>query len=186
MLNTESRQRLLALARAGVEAAVRHETLDLPAESDPALQGKQGCFVTLKNRGRLRGCLGNFTSDIPLWQLVARMAKSSATEDPRFFNDPVTERELPEITIEISVLSTLEKIADPMSIELGTHGIYIRGGGRTGCFLPQVAEETGWSKEQFLSACCSHKAGLAPDAWKMMDTEVLVFTAEVFGEGSVG
>ena len=90
--------------------------------------------------------------------------------------------ELQEIDIEISVLSPLEKTDDPLSLELGKHGIYIKKGFAGGCFLPQVATETGWNKEQFLSQCCGGKAGLPPDAWKQADTEVFLFTAEVFGE----
>ncbi|MFW5915583.1 MAG: AMMECR1 domain-containing protein [Planctomycetota bacterium] len=82
----------------------------------------------------------------------------------------------------MSVLSPLEKTGDPMELELGTHGIYVQKGRRTGCFLPQVATETGWSKEEFLQRCCSGKAGLSPDAWKDPDTDVYLFTAEVIGE----
>ena len=90
--------------------------------------------------------------------------------------------ELQDVNVEISVLSPLERTNDPLSIELGVHGIYIRSGFSSGCFLPQVATETGWSKEEFLSNCASHKAGLPPDAWRDPDTEVLTFTAEVFRE----
>ena len=67
-------------------------------------------------------------------------------------------------------------------VELGTHGIYIKQGYRSGCFLPQVATETGWSKEEFLCQCCAGKAGLSPYAWKDPRTEVLVFTAEIIEE----
>ncbi|MBA7695770.1 hypothetical protein ES703_104405 [subsurface metagenome] len=109
------------------------------------------------------------------------MAKSSATGDPRFFANPVTAEELDQLDIEISVLSPLKKTDDPLSLRLGTDGIYIKKGGFSGCFLPQVATETGWSKEEFLSYCCAHKAGLAPDAWKDKNTEVYLFTAEIFG-----
>ena len=178
----DARQRLLEIARRSVEAAVHRRATPQLDENHPELQEEQGCFVTLKNHGRLRGCLGNFTSDIPLYQLVARMAAASATQDPRFTHDPITPAELSQLDIEISVLSKLEPIENPLDIELGVHGIYIRRGMASGCFLPQVATETGWSKEEFLSNCCGHKAGLAPDAWKEPDTEVLVFTAEVFGE----
>jgi AmmeMemoRadiSam system protein A len=109
------------------------------------------------------------------------MAIASATGDPRFFADPITPRELKHLDVEISVLSPLQRTKDPLSLQLGVHGIYIKSGVSSGCFLPQVATETGWDKEEFLSYCCSHKAGLAPDAWKDPDTEVYLFTAEVFG-----
>ena len=181
-MKESSRKRLLEIARAGVEAAVRGRPPPVVQESEPELQGKQGCFVTLKNGEELRGCLGHFTSSKPLYKLVNEMARDSATKDPRFFSYPITPDELPRLDIEISVLSPLKRIQNPLAIELGKHGIYIRRGAAAGCFLPQVATETGWSKEEFLSHCCSHKAGLAPDAWKDPDTEVLTFTAEVFGE----
>ena len=130
----------------------------------------------------LRGCIGRFDPSEPLRELIPEMAAAAATEDPRFVADRITPEELPDVTVGISVLSPLEKTDDPMSIELGVHGIYIRKGFQSGCFLPQVATETGWSKEKFLSNCASHKAGLSPDAWRDPETEVLIFTAEVFSE----
>jgi len=148
----------------------------------PELQGKQGAFVTLKTDGKLRGCIGRFVSDAPLWQTVRAMAVAAATEDPRFVGMRIRPSELPRLKIEVSVLSPLQRIENPLDIELGKHGIYIRRGMRSGCFLPQVATETGWSKEEFLSHCCAGKAGLHPDAWKDPDTEVLVFTAQIIEE----
>ncbi len=111
------------------------------------------------------------------------MARSSAVEDFRFFANPITPQELPQITVEISVLSPMEKIENPLDIQLGVHGIYVRGpGGRAGTYLPQVATEHNMTKEEFLSSCCAHKAGLSPDAWRTGEAEVLVYTAEVFSE----
>ena len=107
------------------------------------------------------------------------MTLSAALEDSRF--DPVSRTET-GLEIEISVLSPLEPIKNPLDLELGVHGIYIQRGGRTGCFLPQVATEHGMSKEQFLSECSAGKAGLAPDAWRDPRTSVSVFTAEVLEE----
>ena len=115
----------------------------------------------------------------------SRIAEA-ATGDQRFVFDRITPSELKQLEIEISVLSPLEKTDDPLSLELGNHGIYIRRGSQAGCFLPQVATELGWSKEQFLSRCCADKIGLKPDAWKDPDTEVLLFTAEVFSEPPSG
>lgn len=139
-------------------------------------------FVTLKNHGRLRGCIGTFVAQAPLYKAIAQMALA-ALRDPRFLSDPVTADELDQIDIEISVLTPLEKVGDPLQeIELGRHGIYIEGEGRSGCFLPQVATETGWSKEEFLSQCAAGKAGLAPDAWKKPGVTVYRFEAHVFGE----
>jgi AmmeMemoRadiSam system protein A len=182
MLDEKSKKRLLEIARKSVEAAVKKQPPPQLSETDATLMGKQGAFVTLKNGDDLRGCLGNFKSDRPLYELVAEMATASATEDPRFFGNPIRPSELPRISIEISVLSPMEKIANPLDIELGKHGIYIQRGWASGCFLPQVATETGWTKEEFLSHCCGGKAGLSADAWKRPGTDVYVFTAEVFGE----
>jgi AmmeMemoRadiSam system protein A len=180
-MNEAQRQTLLRIARDAVEAAVGGTPPAKHQPDDPALHALCGCFVTLKNRARLRGCIGQFISDRPLAELVAEMARASATGDPRFFANRITARELSELDIEISVLSALERTQDPLSLQLGTHGIYITRGGVSGCFLPQVATETGWTAEEFLSFCCSHKAGLPADAWKDPETEVYLFTAEVFG-----
>ena len=194
-LSPEARRALLAVARRAVEAAVRGEPEpDFPAEALEGTVGEElaqprGCFVTLKTRGaggthgRLRGCLGHFEADAPARERVREMARASALDDPRFAGDRIRPEELGDVDIEISILYPREKIDDPLSIELGRDGIYVRRGARAGCFLPQVATETGWTREQFLSNCCSHKAGLAPDAWREPETEVLRFKAEVFGEG---
>jgi AmmeMemoRadiSam system protein A len=180
-MNDNQRQTLLKVARDTVEAVIRRRPVPKVKSDDPDLNAPCGCFVTLKNADQLRGCIGNFTSEGPLIELVAEMAKASATGDPRFFADPITPRELDQLDVEISVLSPLERTDDPLSLRLGVDGIYIKKGRASGCFLPQVATETGWSKEEFLSYCCSHKAGLAPDAWKDPGTDVYLFTAEVFG-----
>ena len=130
--------------------------------------------------GKLRGCIGRMISDIPLHKLVSEMAVSAATDDSRF--NQVQPSELKNLEIDISVLSPLRKTDDPLAFELGRHGIYIKKHSRNGCFLPQVATDTGWSKEEFLSQCCSMKAGLPSDAWKNKDTEVYIFTSEIISE----
>jgi len=179
-MNEAQKTQLLKIARDTVEAVVRGWPAPKPQSADPALNTLCGCFVTLKNRGRLRGCIGQFTSEKPLAQLVVEMARASARSDPRFLDNPVMPGELNKLEIEISVLSPLKRTDDPLSLELGTHGIYIKRGYASGCFLPQVADETGWGKEEFLSYCCSHKAGLPADAWQDPKTEVYLFTAEIF------
>jgi AmmeMemoRadiSam system protein A len=179
-MNEAQKTQLLKIARDTVEAVVRGWPAPKPQSDDPPLKACCGCFVTLKNRGRLRGCIGQFTSEKPLLQLVVEMARASARSDPRFLDNPIMPGELNKLEIEISVLSPLERTNDPLSLELGTHGIYIKRGYASGCFLPQVVEETGWSKEEFLSYCCSHKAGLPADAWQDPRTEVYLFTAEIF------
>lgn len=181
IMNDEQKQTLLRVARDTVEAVVNGRTEPSASSDDPELNAHCGCFVTLKNGERLRGCIGNFVSEGPLIELVVEMAKASATSDPRFFGNRITPRELRRLDIEISVLSPLEKTNDPLSLRLGVDGIYIKKGYASGCFLPQVATETGWSKEEFLAYCCSHKAGLPEDAWKDPDTDVYLFSAEVFG-----
>ena len=180
-MNDAQKQMLLKTAHDTVEAVITSKAAVRPESDDPELNSHCGCFVTLKNADRLRGCIGQFTSDEPLIDLVVEMAKASATRDPRFLGDPITADELQQLDIEISVLSPLQKTDDPLSLHLGTDGIYIKGKGASGCFLPQVATETGWSKEEFLSYCCAHKAGLPADAWKDPETQVYLFTAEVFG-----
>ena len=167
------------MAHQAVEAAIKKQQPEKIYSDDPKLNEHCGCFVTLKNRGELRGCIGQFVVDKPLIETVGQMAVSAATGDPRFLNNPITVDELDELDLEISVLSPLKKIDDPMSLRLGVDGIYIKKGFASGCFLPQVATETGWSEEEFLSYCCAHKAGLKPDAWKDDDTDVFLFTAEI-------
>jgi uncharacterized protein len=181
-MNTEQARGLLGLARSTVQAAVAGDPTPGFQTDAPALLAPCGAFVTIRQQGRLRGCIGRFTSDMPLWHTVREMAIASATQDPRFVHDRLTADDVPACQIEISVLSPLERTDDPLGLELGTHGIYIKQGHRTGCFLPQVAAETGWTKEEFLSRCTSGKAGLAPDAWQDSDTEVFLFTAEVIQE----
>ncbi len=182
-LSPQARQRLLQIARASVEAAVRGKPAPPVQAAEPELQVHSGCFVTLTTRGRLRGCLGCFTANRPLWKTVAEMAHASATEDVRFFGDQITPDELPALAIEISVLSPMVKIANPLDIELGVHGIYVIGrGNRAGTYLPQVATEHHMTTEEFLSSCCAHKAGLPADAWRTGQAEVFTYTAEVFGE----
>ncbi len=180
-MNENQKQTLLKVARDTVEAVIKGEPNEAPQSDDPELNAPCGCFVTLKNQGRLRGCIGNFTSEGPLIELVADMAKASATGDSRFLADPITAGELDRLDVEISVLSPLERTDEPLSLRLGVDGIYIKSGCTSGCFLPQVATEAGWSKEEFLSCCCAHKAGLAADAWREPETEVYLFTADVFG-----
>ncbi|MDH4239082.1 MAG: AmmeMemoRadiSam system protein A [Phycisphaerae bacterium] len=180
-MNDTQKQTLLKVARDTVEAIIKGGETPKPESNDPELNAHCGCFVTLKNKGRLRGCIGRFISENPLIELVVEMAKASATDDPRFFADQITSNELEKLDVEISVLSPLVRTDQPLSLRLGVDGIYIKKGRASGCFLPQVATETGWTKEEFLSYCCSHKARLAPDAWKDPETEVSLFTAEVFG-----
>jgi AmmeMemoRadiSam system protein A len=139
--------------------------------------------VTLHKHGRLRGCIGYIQALKPLRQAVAEMAVQAALHDPRF--PPVTSDELPELHIEISVLSPLEAVADVSEIEVGTHGLVIEDGRSRGLLLPQVPVEYGWDRDTFLEHTCA-KAGLPPDRWKAQGVTITKFTAEVFGEEEPG
>ena len=181
-MSSEDRQALLALARTAVEAAVSGQAPPHVEHPQGLLSEFRGCFVTLKNHGRLRGCIGQFEPTHPLGQLIVQMGKAAATEDFRFAADPVTPGELPDLTIEVSVLSPLTETADPLSLRVGVDGIYIICGPQRGCFLPEVATDMGWDAQEFLSQCCGGKAGLAPDAWRDPTAKVYLFTSDKFSE----
>ena len=142
----------------------------------PVLNSKCGAFVSLHKQGRLRGCIGHFCEDVPLHEIVSEMARAAAFEDPRFM--PVTKDELEDIDIEISVLTPMRRIQSLDEFELHRHGIYIRRGYRSGTFLPQVADEVNWTKEEFVSHCAQDKAGIGWDGWR--DAELYVYEAIVF------
>ena len=183
MISEKGQQALLAAARQTIEAAIAGKKLPALKIDAPELQLHQGAFVTITKDGDLRGCIGQFTADEPLFQVVSKMARASALEDPRFASNRLKLEDLAGAKIEISVLSPMKRIKDPLKeVKLGTHGIYIRRGFSAGTFLPQVATEYNMTLEEFLSSCCSHKAGLPEDAWKDPQTEVYIYSAQVFGE----
>jgi pyruvate formate lyase activating enzyme len=130
----------------------------------------------------LRGCIGRFEPDIPLYEVIVEMAIAASQKDHRF--SPVTKSELDEIDIEISVLTPMKKIDSISEIELGKHGIYIKSGYIGGTFLPQVATETGWTLEEFLGHCARDKAGLSYDGWK--DADIYTYEAIIFSEKDFG
>ncbi len=178
-LSQEERHLLHTIAREAIEARLEHRSppsLDLSA-LPPGLRRVRGAFVTLKKNGRLRGCIGNIVGRYPLAETVARMAVAAAFQDPRF--PPLRREEWEHISIEISALTPLRRIHDPEEIQVGTHGILIRRAGRSGVLLPQVATEYGWDRKTFLEYTC-RKAGLPTSAWKDPDTEIYIFSAEVF------
>ena len=159
---------------------------DDPPAGRGALQAEGGCFVTLKTGGRLRGCIGCFESRQPIYKTVAEFTRHSALDDPRFASNRLTTAELPLVEVDISILSPLARCDDPAAITLGVHGIHVRKGMHAGCFLPQVAEETGWSLEEFWGHCCQDKAGLSWNAWREPGTELLTFTAEIITLAPLG
>ncbi|MBF0330707.1 MAG: AmmeMemoRadiSam system protein B [Candidatus Omnitrophica bacterium] len=179
-LSADQKARLLQIARSTLDAFVKTGKAPSIDEKDARLSEEEGAFVTLKIGGQLRGCIGNIIGDGPLYKTVRDMAVAAASEDPRF--SPVKPAELAGIDVEVSVLSRPRLARSVDEIVMGTHGVIVRKGGRGGVFLPQVATETGWSKERFMSELCSQKAGLPADCWKDPATRLEIFTADVFGE----
>ncbi|HNR28524.1 MAG TPA: AmmeMemoRadiSam system protein B [Bacteroidales bacterium] len=177
--------RLLEIALEALKGAVtsgKTAKLNSPGKYSDALQRHCGAFVTLHQRERLRGCIGRIQSDIPLYLLVSEMAVAAGLYDDRF--PPVTKKDLEEITVEITVLSPLEEIQDIHRIVPGKHGILIQGRGRSGVFLPQVATETGWTKEEFLGHCSRDKAGLGWEGWKT--ARIFIFTGTIITHHTPG
>ena len=182
-LSVSDRITLLKLARKTLEEKIRHGKMFVPDTSSFSENLKTDCgaFVSLHVYGKLRGCIGRMTGDIPLYRMIQEMAVSSAIHDPRF--NPVQSDELANVDIELSVLSPLKKISDVSEIQLGKHGILITKGHNSGVFLPQVATETNWILDEFLGHCSHDKAGLDWFGWKTAD--IFIFTADVFGEKEV-
>jgi AmmeMemoRadiSam system protein B/AmmeMemoRadiSam system protein A len=172
------RKYLLRLARETISRFLTIKMVPLPRLSSPILREPRGVFVTLKKRGDLRGCIGHMVPDRPLAELVAAMALQSAFEDPRF--SPVTARDLPDLEIEISVLTPMKPVSGPNDIVVGRDGVLLQKGGKSAVFLPQVAPEQGWGRDEMLSHL-SQKAGLPSGAWKD-GASFLTFQAIVFGE----
>lgn len=180
MLNEKQQKILLGIARKTIEEYIRSRKIPEFNVEDPMLKEKRGVFVTLRKKGMLRGCIGYIMPLEELYKAVSKMAIQSSTGDPRF--PPVRPEELNEVEIEISVLTVPERINSVDEIEMGKHGVIVKRGSNQGVFLPQVATETGWSKEEFLNRLCYDKAHLPADAWKDKDTEIYTFSAQVFEE----
>lgn len=179
-LDQRDRSLLLSLARSAINnrLGISHEADADPSTFPDALKTPCGAFVTLNEHGDLRGCVGRFDASGPLYKVVQEMAVASATQDYRF--QPVRDEEVKDLEIEISVLTPMRKISSIEEFELGKHGIYMKKGFRSGTFLPQVAKETGWSREEFLGHCAQDKAGIGWDGWR--DADLYVYEAIVFGE----
>lgn len=179
MLPEEARAELLAIARKTIEGYLSSGEKLAIEPRHPSLLVKRGAFVTLRAGQELRGCIGHTQPRLPLWETVRDVAVLAATEDPRF--PPMTAEELPGVHIEISVLSSIERVPHIAAIEIGKHGLQVKLGKHSGLLLPQVAPEWGWSRDEFLEHTCL-KAGLPREAWKDPKAELYWFTAEVFGE----
>ena len=182
-LTNQEKEKLLQIARTTIDEYLSTgKILKIDkSELTSAMESDCGAFVTLHKAGVLRGCIGRFVSDEPLHAIVQKMAIAAATEDHRF---PTVEKdEMSEIDLEISVLTPLKKIDSIDEIEMGRHGIYIKKGFATGTFLPQVAVETGWTREEFLGYCARNKARIGWDGWK--DADIYIYEALVFGEKDI-
>jgi len=179
-LSDQHRRELLRWARESAQRILTQSGGD--AAEPPKIEGRfGGAFVTFWSGRDLRGCVGTFASTTDLAATIADVTRSSLA-DPRFEGDPIAADELPGVEIEVSILTDPQPTSDPLSLVPGTHGIIVRRGARTGCFLPLVASERGWSAAEFLSRCCTMKAGLDADAWRDRETQVLLFTADSFRE----
>jgi AmmeMemoRadiSam system protein B/AmmeMemoRadiSam system protein A len=177
-LTGADKRALLTLVRETLARKLSRQPVPMAQGLSPGAQQKRGVFVTLKKRGGLRGCIGRMIPDKPLHELVGAVALQSALEDPRF--RPVTLEELQDLEIEISVLTPMAPIPNADHIIVGRDGVLIRKGGRSAVFLPQVAPEQGWGRDEMLEHLC-RKAGLLPGSWKE-GSELLTFQAIVFSE----
>ncbi|MHB9097381.1 MAG: AmmeMemoRadiSam system protein B [Syntrophales bacterium] len=178
-LTPEDKRALLALVRETISRYLTTQMIPLPRGFSPAALEERGVFVTLKKHGNLRGCIGRMIPDRPLATLVGMMAIQAAFEDPRF--RPVTLEEVPKLEIEISVLTPMKQVSGPAEIEVGRDGVLFQKGRSSAVFLPQVAPEQGWGRDEMLCNLCQ-KAGLQADAWRESGACFSTFQAEVFGE----
>jgi hypothetical protein len=177
-LDMVEQRQAIEIVRQTLTSALENENY-VPPPGAAIFGEKRGVFVTLKKDGQLRGCIGVFDPDEPLSSAIRSMAWAAAFKDSRF--QPLQKNELPELEIEVSVLSPMVEVSGSGAIELGRHGVYLRQGPKSGVFLPQVATEQNWDKETFLSELCLGKAGLDRGCWQDSRTEMFVFTAQVFG-----
>ena len=179
-LNQKEKETLLKLARQTIKNYLVKQENFVLQETDLTdnLMANAGAFVTLHKAGRLRGCIGSFSTNEPLHKTIQSMSISAATRDYRF--EPVSPDEVDKLHIEISVLTPMQRISSIDEIELGRHGIYIKKGFNAGTFLPQVATDTGWTLEEFLGHCARDKAHIGWTGWE--DAEIYTYEAFVFEE----
>ena len=163
-LSEVDKKGLLAVAREAVVGIIESgQRKKLVPPSGP-LHSLCGAFVSLYVKGKLRGCIGTFSEEEPLYKNVQKMAVSAATTDTRF--TPIDSSELDLMKIEISVLTPRIRIQNISEIIVGQHGIYMKKGSNRGTLLPQVAVNQKWSRDEFLRNCSKYKAGIGWDGWK--------------------
>jgi len=178
-LSFSDKQSLLTLARSTLTAYVEDRQRPEIIPGSPALEEQGAAFVTLKSRGQLRGCIGQLRATMPLYRSVVEMTVSSCSRDRRF--TPVKPEELPNISLEISVMSPFMKVGSVDEIKVGRDGLYLTYMGRSGVLLPQVPGEQGWDRDEYLKGIC-RKAGLPDKTWEKPGAELYRFTAQVFSE----
>lgn len=139
-------------------------------EIDPVLKSKRGVFVSVYVKKDLRGCIGTFSENEPLYKNVHQMALQAAVEDKRF--RPIGVEEIYDLEIEISVLTPRTRIEGPEDIVIGKHGVYLIHGIRRATLLPQVAVQNDFSPVEFLECCAENKLGLSRSSWKEADLYV--------------
>ena len=179
-LDGEEKQQLLKLARDTLESQVYNREMPTPDEESltKTLSEEGACFVTLRHNGNLRGCIGTIIPRQPLYKDVRQNAINAGFRDPRFA--PLSKDELPNVTVEISVLTPTRRIDSPEDFQPGKHGIILERGQASSVFLPQVAGEQGWDRETTLDNLAM-KAGLKANDWRK-DATFYIFEAIVFSE----
>lgn len=180
-LNSKEQETLLNIARMSIEQLLSCRIIPLVRDVPTALKSHRGAFVTLKKNGHLRGCMGHMAQDRPLGQVVSSMALQAAFNDRRF--TPVTYPEVPDIEIEISVLTPFKRVKNPQEIIVGRDGVVLEKDGKKAVFLPQVAVEQGWNREEMLDHLC-RKAGLSDGSWRHK-SKFYTFQAQVFSESKI-
>lgn len=178
-LDAADRRVLLSLARETIQRYLESETVPLPRGGSPALVREAGVFVTLRKDGVLRGCVGRLLPEGPVIRLVSAMALEAAFADPRY--ERVRASELASIDIEVSILSPVAVAPGPQAIVAGRDGVVLQADGRSAVFLPNVATEQGWGREELLNQLAV-KAGLRPGAWRAPGARLFTFQADVFAE----
>jgi AmmeMemoRadiSam system protein A len=166
--------RLLEIAYRALRSAVEKGRSAAPddLEREPPLKTHSGVFVTLRIDGRLRGCIGIPEAVMPMCEAAWQAAQQAALEDPRFA--PVTGPELTDLNVEVSILSPYQELEHIEDFELGRDGAVLDVAGRRALFLPGVAIETGWSREEFFDHLAM-KAGLPADAWRLPKATIWKF-----------
>ncbi len=179
-LDQKMKKALLALARSSIAGCMKTGKAAVqPLDSKPEFNQPAAIFVTLTIGGDLRGCIGSLEPRGALTDMVAAYACAAAFEDSRF--ESLTEAELKKTSIEISVLSPLERVAGAEAVKPGVHGVYVKSGGRSGTYLPQVWEHFK-TREEFLTSLCQEKAGLPANAWKEKSTALYSYAVDNFSE----